>query len=247
MSTARFAQTATLLDDGTILVTGGRDNSSTYLNSAEIYNSTNNTWTSAGSFTGARNYHTATKLSDGRVLVVGGVNGAALNTTAIYTPGSGWSAGPNLNLARTYHSANLLSNGRVLVVGGYGASSYLSSGEIYNPTTNAWTLLSSNLLEGRGYHNGISLSDGRVLLINGWNLHAINNVDVFSIFTPITLAISGGTAPYTTEINGSAAAFTLPSSSNKIILYPSTSGTTGVYVEDSNTDRSNEVTFTVSP
>ncbi len=67
MSYARIAPTATLLNDGRVLVTGG-DSLGTR---TELYNPATDTW-AAGPLMGVgRQYHTATLLGNGKVLVVG--------------------------------------------------------------------------------------------------------------------------------------------------------------------------------
>lgn len=78
MSTPRRQHNATLLPDGTVLVTGGSsgagfDNKTTPVRHAEVYDPTTNTWTSLASQAIYRGYHsTAVLLPDGRVLSGGG-------------------------------------------------------------------------------------------------------------------------------------------------------------------------------
>ena len=73
MNTARYSDTATLLDNGQVLVAGGKGAGGT-LSSAELYNPTTNTWSATGSLNTARYYDTATLLNNGQVLVAGGDN-----------------------------------------------------------------------------------------------------------------------------------------------------------------------------
>jgi hypothetical protein len=68
LATARYAHTATLLPNGTVLVAGG----SHELASAEIYDPVAGTWSVTGSLTWGRDSHTATLLPNGAVLAVGG-------------------------------------------------------------------------------------------------------------------------------------------------------------------------------
>src|SRR5262249_7044591 len=75
LTTARFAQTATLLANGKVLVVGGTSDGTTALSSAELYDPGTNTWSAAGSLGTARDGHTATLLANGKVLVTGGRNG----------------------------------------------------------------------------------------------------------------------------------------------------------------------------
>jgi hypothetical protein len=83
MGTARAFQTATVLKDGTVLVTGGDPPGAVVLATAELYDPASQTFTPTGSMGTARSSHTATLLNDGRVLVTGG-NGGGAATAELY-------------------------------------------------------------------------------------------------------------------------------------------------------------------
>lgn len=89
MSIRRRQHNATLLPDGTVLVTGGSsgsgfDNASTPVFHAEVYDPTANTWRRLASNTVYRGYHsTALLLPDGRVLSAGGRN---RRTAEVFSP-----------------------------------------------------------------------------------------------------------------------------------------------------------------
>jgi hypothetical protein len=73
LAEARAGHTATVLQDGRVLVVGGMGaTDSAYLASAETYDPASGTWSPAASLNTARGFHTASLLQDGRVLVVGG-------------------------------------------------------------------------------------------------------------------------------------------------------------------------------
>src|SRR5262249_18351181 len=72
LNKGRFFHTATLLQNGKVLVAGGRDNTGANLASAELFDPAGNggagSWTATGSLNSAREFHTATLLPNGKVL-----------------------------------------------------------------------------------------------------------------------------------------------------------------------------------
>jgi hypothetical protein len=123
MLTARGGHTATLLDDGRVLVTGGFGIGDA-LASAELYEPASGNWTAAGDMAEAGLGRTATRLDDGRVLVVGGWGNSGDGTTLaeLYDPAIGtWTATGRTITVHKAHTATLLADGRVLVAGGLGS------------------------------------------------------------------------------------------------------------------------------
>ena len=85
---ARTNATATLLDDGRVLVTGGRTGASLDSTAtAEVFNPATNTFTATGSMSTARARHVAERLEDGRVVVVGGASNDAMFSSTINPAG----------------------------------------------------------------------------------------------------------------------------------------------------------------
>ncbi|WP_437278577.1 kelch repeat-containing protein [Sorangium sp. So ce375] len=170
MSAARFSHTATLLQDGTVLVAGGAN--SAILASAERYDPATGTWSSAGSLTTARRVHKAVLLSNGKVLVVGGITSSSpsvLASAELYDPATDtWSPAGSLGTRRYGHTATLLQDGRVLVTGGFSGSASLTSAELYDPATNTWSP-AAPLGTSRSAHSATLLQDGRVLVTGGSN------------------------------------------------------------------------------
>ena len=139
MNFSRYNHTATLLNNGTVLLAGGY--SANALATAELFNPAAGTFSATGDLNAARYDHTATLLNNGTVLLAGGNNGSALASAELYTPSAGtFTATGNLNAARYDQTATLLSRGTVLVAGGYNGSA-LASGALFQPTT----LVPSNL------------------------------------------------------------------------------------------------------
>jgi streptogramin lyase len=160
MLLSRSGHTATLLDDGRVLVAGGQDGK-TFAGSAtaELYDPARNSWVPTKTpMTTGRYMHTATPLPDGRVLVAGGTisknDRSSLSSSEIFDPASGtWTPTTPLNNARQGHAAALLPDGRVLVAGGLAGrdqGAMLASAEVFDPVSGAWALTGS-LGVPRGY------------------------------------------------------------------------------------------------
>jgi hypothetical protein len=133
MTEGRWLHTATLLPDGRVLITGGRNNNCTgqcpifSLKSAEIFDPVTGNFTATGNMNFSRYNHTASLLSDGRVLILGGESTEDLGTgidqvgvAEIYDPVTGqFTTFGNMALARSSHTVTLLNNGKLLVAGGF--------------------------------------------------------------------------------------------------------------------------------
>lgn len=177
LSTGRGDHTATLLQNGAVLVAGGVDASGNDIATAELYDPVTGAWSTTGNMITPRSYHTATLLSDGRVLMVGGTNQAIVEIASaeIYDPATGhFTAAGSLTTPRESHTATLLNDGTVLVAGGFnhgpgGTPVMLASAEIYHPVVQSagtWTTTSS-LSTPRYSHTATLLNDGTVLVVGG--------------------------------------------------------------------------------
>lgn len=172
---ARRYHSATLLDDGKVLVVGGRD-SEGVLASAELYEPTTRTWSELAALNiEARRDHTATLLRDGKVLVAGGrdTGDTCIKTAAVYDPGEqAWTQIPDLVPERRDHTATLLPDGKVLVTGGRGKDyEVLASARVYDPEEGAWSNTKVQMAVARQGHTATLLRDGRVLIAGGTGSH----------------------------------------------------------------------------
>jgi hypothetical protein len=176
---------AALLQDGRVLVTGGTDPHGAALSSAELYDPSARTFTSAGTMVDARGCHTATSLQDGRVLIAGGFDGqTAVATAEIFDPAKGtFAATGNLAAARACQTATLLKDGRVLIAGGVDNNGPLASAELFNPANGSFSS-AGPMGTARVYHTATLLTDGRVLVAGGADALSADLLNTF--FNPIS-------------------------------------------------------------
>ena len=190
MNVARVGHTATLLNNGSVLVVGGDPTGKA--GTAELYNPTTGIWTKTAIVPNSGHiYHTATLLKTGQVLVVGGMLTVADITGAksveLYDPTAGtWTLlSPLTNSPSRYnHTATLLNSGKVLIAGGFDGTAALSDSETTTVTiaspvtgsTNSWTTTSNSVTAGGGLnyasysHSATLIQDGSVdgaVLITG--------------------------------------------------------------------------------
>jgi len=146
----------------------------------------------ATSHFGTRDYGSSVMYSPGKVLIVGGggsTAGTLPTATAevidLNTATPTWQQVDSMHFARRQHNATLLPDGTVLVTGGTSSGGSFDDGtlavhaaEIWDPATQAWSVMSSNTIY-RGYHSfALLLPDGRVLSAGGQQAGC--NAEIFS-------------------------------------------------------------------
>ena len=165
------SHTATVLDDGRVLVAGGNADPS-------VYDPTNDTWQPAGKLINDRWESMAVRLLDGQVLLAGGrllAEERIIRNVEIYDPTSNtWQEAPPTNQPHYRGTMTLLPDGRVLVAGGSryldnawnDRTAILNSVEIYDPASDRWDSVTS-LGQARAEHTATLLPNGRVLITGG--------------------------------------------------------------------------------
>jgi hypothetical protein len=186
LHTARADFTATLLQNGQVLVAGGvdrNDESGKALASAEIYDPSSARWHAAAPMHYPRFGQTATLLTDGRVLVAGGTcvgllqsgcpttidPSGAIAAAEIYDPKSdSWADTGSMASERSLHTATRLADGRVLVAGAELApDEVVGTTELYDPATGRWTA-SGDMVTPRWQQFAVALPGGGALMAGGY-------------------------------------------------------------------------------
>jgi hypothetical protein len=161
LAVPRQCHSAVRLEDGRVLVVGGRSEDGAVVTTPELYDPEEATFRALEGATAAGDGASATLLADGRVLVAGGraeltdtewprslctlydwdAGSEEIASAFLFDPSSGRleSTGA-LGTARSGHVAALLGDGRVLVAGGNGMrtdGTYgpLATAELYDPAT----------------------------------------------------------------------------------------------------------------
>jgi MBG domain/Bacterial Ig-like domain (group 2)/Abnormal spindle-like microcephaly-assoc'd, ASPM-SPD-2-Hydin/Kelch motif/Galactose oxidase, central domain len=187
MAVGRFSHTATLLPNGKVLVTGSGNYgfaSVGFDSSAELYDPSSGTFSSAGNMTYPRGSHTATLLNNGQVLIAGGEggppgSGASADlydpATGVFTPTAG-----NMQSARIAHTATLLDNGKVLIAGDLLG---ITGAELFDPTTGTFSP-SGSLNAGRYSHTATLLTNGDVLVTGGYSTTSSSILASVELYDP---------------------------------------------------------------
>lgn len=183
----RSYHTATLLQNGNVLVAGGFGQGSGSLDSVELYDPATGTWSRTGNLGTGRYWHTAAQLQNGKVLVAGGLlelapdRGQILTSAELYDPvGGTWSRTADLNEFRSQYTATLLQDGKVLAASGDDPFDEASKGtaEIYDPATATWSN-TGNLGVIRDSHTATLLPSGKVLVTGGVHFSTMNGAQLY--------------------------------------------------------------------
>jgi hypothetical protein len=155
------ARASTILPNGNIIMVGGENNAENSSQIVNIFNTSTYTWSNNISMPGnPRSGANAITLQNGKVLITGGRSvgeGGCLNPNCEMAWPSAQLYDPNTNTfsqtgdmihPRYGHMTALLPDGRVLAMGGFSEDGTREgvpehTVEIFNPTTNTWSLTGS--------------------------------------------------------------------------------------------------------
>ena len=173
LATARGFAPAVLLADGSVLTAGG-SNGSTYFASAERWNPSSRTWSSAGSIGQPAVGQVASILPNGKVLFAGGTDDMSYYRFGdVYDPvARTWTKTPAMAHAHAYAAGATLTGGNVLVIGGYdgGGSLLTTAVDVYSAAAGTWSA-GPKLPGGAGRFamTATTLGNGTVLVAGGNN------------------------------------------------------------------------------
>ena len=181
MITHRHSHSATLLQNGKVLITGGWSNS-TLLASAELFDPDTGTFSATGNMTTPHFNHSATLLPDGRVLIAGGRvldDGHPLDhppaAAELYDPSTGTFT-PTGRMVRPQagNTSTLLNNGKVLISGTCQDWFYTDADaegdrpELYDPVTGTFNAAGQDGRSPRWCSGPVVLlANGKVLVATG--------------------------------------------------------------------------------
>ena len=192
MAYSSASHTATLLNNGQVLFTGGWDGLKSH-NEAQLYDPATGLFAFTTGFMGrVRSLHTATLLPGGMVLITGGFDGSvSLSSAELYNFVTGTFTFTNpMAVARSGHTATLLNNGKVLIAGGTPDDTRC---ELYDPVSGTFTFTKGHMTYQRSFHTATLLSgdpNAKVLIAGG------SSGTIAELYDPVTDTF-GATNPMT--------------------------------------------------
>ena len=251
LGTARWLHTATLLNNGKVLIVGGFVSKYDGTTAAELYDPATGLFTpTSGPLHYPRGGHTATLLPSGDVLIVGGYSGRTNDLAnypavcEVYNPVSNFFRDSgSLNSKRGAHRATPIYNAsfpvaaqsaehadalenRVLISGGYSANGFVTSLEWYYVASDSFVTLSVGIINGRAFHTAVLLPNNKVLLAGGGNSAS------FPIGTTTSAElydVAGNTSALTGSLTSTRAAHTSTLVGGKVLVFGGVTGYAGIF------------------
>ena len=180
MSTIRSNFPASVVD-GKIYVMGGHGISS-YLDTVEMYDPSNNTWTLRANMGQGKSYFESVSLA-GMIYAMGGVgnNGSSFfKSVEMYNPNdNSWTPKTSMSTVR-YAFGSAVVNGKIYVMGGesdFAFGTPNATVEMYDPSTDGWTTKASMGTERESFASAVI--DGKIYVMGGYNGTYLDTVEMY--------------------------------------------------------------------
>ncbi len=166
MITPRTNHSATLLQDGRVLIAGGMS-AAGMVKASEIYDPATNSFAEVGDLNDERRGHDGMLLQDGRVLIIGGRKGdfnsqdvQNVTSAEFYDPAANRFVPAGDTGLSSIVTAFLLPGGKVFL---------LSGGDVatFDPVTGTTTRTGHSISENRSFYVVTPLNEGRIMLSGG--------------------------------------------------------------------------------
>jgi hypothetical protein len=172
MTAARSYMHGVLMVDGRVMLTSAGATTS------EIFDPSNDTFSSVPLVQAHAYGHQLVRLRDGRVMLMGGSSSsctvAAQSDVEIFDVATNtWTAAASMKAGRGMFTAHTLPDGRVMVFGGSsdsagGVCNPMNEIEAYDPSQDTWTVMPYTLSVGRTWHASALVRDGTILVMGGY-------------------------------------------------------------------------------
>ena len=198
-------ETSTCVVDGKIYAIGGaastnyKKNKPWRLATVEVYDPATDTWAKVRDMNHARAY-AALSVVNGEIYAMGGTGwpwiqgqpGPYLSSVEVFNPKTNqWQEKMGMAAPKTEHTASVI-NGKIYVMGGFvqegkeSKSKFLSTVEIYDPTTDRWTQ-DPDMLIGKSGHE-TEVIDGQIYIFGGDSLGVNGPLTSVEVYDPREVA-----------------------------------------------------------
>jgi hypothetical protein len=170
LNVARVGATGFTLNDGRVVILGGRGTGFVKLNTAEIYNPASNSFNLL-TMNDYRDMASVVKLSNGKFLIIGGCSSdlgvGQLNTMETFDPSNNTFV-PTANMLynRTWARGVQLASGKVLIAGCWWDNAVSMKADLFDPAANT-TTAAGDVLTAVSNPFIIPMYDGSALMIGG--------------------------------------------------------------------------------
>ncbi|WCL50441.1 Kelch repeat-containing protein [Leptospira sp. GIMC2001] len=172
MNYSRCSHGASLLADGRVLIVGGYDPKARMARKEmELYDPATKSFTTIGNLVEAREFGIRLLNTNEEIPIIFGGNDGTDDLKSIDVLNSitlEFEKKNQLTVARNSPNVVKFLDGRMLIASGRNGTAFIDTAEIYDPTTNTISLITSKLNNAAIDREPVILNDGRVLLTGGF-------------------------------------------------------------------------------